>query len=82
MTGPVKIGHVGTCFCLLFQAFITHNVLYHYTMALQFSAHSKHLIDFMMQVIAEYKYSVPVLTCRVMGCSCAHMPCFRRSGHI
>ena len=45
---------------LLFQAFITHNVLYHYAMAVEFSAFSKHLIGFMMQV-TEYKYSVPVL---------------------
>ena len=47
-------------FCLLFQTFITHNVLYHYAMAMQFSALSKHFIGFMMQV-TEWKYSVPVL---------------------
>ena len=47
-------------FCLLFQAFITHNILYYYAMAMQFSALSKLLIGFMMQV-TEYKYSIPVL---------------------
>ena len=30
VTGPAKIGHMGTCFCLLFNIFITHNFLYHY----------------------------------------------------
>ena len=47
-------------FCLLFQTFIIRNILYYYAMAMQFSALSKHLIGFMMQV-TEYKYSIPVL---------------------
>ena len=47
-------------FCLLFQTFIAHNVLYHYAMALIFSARSKHLIGIMMQV-TEWKYTFPVL---------------------
>ena len=38
-------------FCLLFQAFMTHNFLYHYTMAMQCSALSKYLIGFIVQVI-------------------------------
>ena len=46
--------------CLLFHSFITHNVLYHYAMALQFSALSKHLIGIMMQV-TEWKYTFPAL---------------------
>ena len=32
------------------NTFITHNVLYHYAMALQFSAINKQLIGSMMQV--------------------------------
>ena len=60
VTGPVIIGHVGTDFYLLFHTFITHNVLYHYTMTLQFSVHSKNLIGIMMQV-TEWKYTFPAL---------------------
>ena len=47
-------------FCLLSQIFITHNFLYHYVMAMQFSVHSQHLLGFMMQV-TECTYSVPIL---------------------
>ena len=47
-------------FCLLFHNFITHNFLYHYAMALQFSAPSKHLIGIMVQV-TEWKYTFPEL---------------------
>ena len=47
-------------FYLLFQFCIARNVLYYQAMAMQFSALSKHLIGFMVQV-TECNYSVPVL---------------------
>ena len=62
MTEPAKTGHVGTDFCLLFQTSITHNTLYHHAMEMQFSALSKHLVAFMMQLqVTDFKYSVPVV---------------------
>ena len=60
MTGPAKIGHVGTRFLPTFSNFTTHNVLHHYAMELQLSAVSKHLIGIIMQV-TEWKYTFPVL---------------------
>ena len=54
-------------------------------MAMKLLARSKHLIGVMMQV-TECKYSVPVATeiwhLVWQGVVCAHMPCFRRPGHI
>ena len=47
-------------FAYYFQSFITHNILYYYAMALQFSALSKHLIDIMIEV-TEWKYTIPIL---------------------
>ena len=63
VTGPAKIGHVGTCHFLKFSSLInSHNVLYHNAMAMKFSANSEHVIGFVMQV-TEYKYSVSLLRC-------------------
>ena len=45
-----------------FSNFYHSYFLYHYVMAMQFSALSKHLISIMMHV-TKYKYSVPVLRC-------------------
>ena len=47
-------------FCLLFKTSITHNVLWHYAIVMQFLALRAHLIGMMMQV-TECRYAVPAL---------------------
>ena len=37
VTGPAKIGHVGSQNLITFQTFVTHNFLLQYGMATQFS---------------------------------------------
>ena len=52
-------------------------------MTIQFSALSKHLVGFMMQV-TECKYFASVLRQELLACQgviCAHMPYFCRPGH-
>ena len=45
-------------FCLLFQTFIVHNILYHYAMAMQFSALSKY---FKWHYDASYRIQIIIL---------------------
>ena len=51
---------VKNLFSLLFQIFIINTFFYHYAMAMQLSALSKHAVGFVLQV-TKCKYSAPIL---------------------
>ena len=60
VTGPAKIGHVGTQNLTTFQTFMCQNVFITYAMTMQVLSLTKHLIGVIMQV-TESRYSIPVL---------------------
>ena len=60
MTGPLKIGHVGSQNLTTSQTFVTHNFLLQYGMATQFSQIVQNLTGFPTQ-LTEPKYYISVL---------------------
>ena len=60
MTGPAKIGHVGFQNLTTFQTFVTHNFLFQYGMATQFSEVVHNLTGFPTH-LTEPKYYISVL---------------------
>ena len=50
VTGPAKKGMWANKKCLLFQILICHNIVFHDSVTMQFSAHIKHLGGFTIQV--------------------------------
>ena len=61
MTGPAKIGHVGSKNLINFQNFVTHNSLFQYSMPAQFSESVHNLTGFLTH-LTEPKYYIVVLT--------------------
>ena len=61
VTGPAKIGHVGSKNLTTFQTFVTHNFLLQYGMATQFSEIVHNLTGFPAH-LTEPKYFISVLT--------------------
>ena len=55
VTGPAKIGHVGSQNSTTFQTFVTHNFLLQYDMATQFSEIVHNLTGFLTH-LTESKY--------------------------
>ena len=60
VTGPAKIGHVGSQNLTTFQTFVTHNSLLHYGMATQFLEIVNNLTGFSTH-LTEPKYYISVL---------------------
>ena len=60
VTGPAKIGHVGSQNLTTFQIFVTHNFLLQYGMATQFSEIVHNLTGFSPQ-LTDPKYYISVL---------------------
>ena len=60
MTGPAKIGHVGSQNLTTFQTFVTHNFLLKYGIAIQFSEIVHNLTGFPKH-LTELKYYTSVL---------------------
>ena len=60
MTGPAKIGHVGSQNSTTFQTFVIHNSLFQYGMATQFSVIVHNLIGFPTH-LTEPKYYISAL---------------------
>ena len=60
MTGPAKIGHVGSQNLTTFQTFVTHNFLFQYGMATQFSEIEHNLIG-VPPHLTEPKYYISAL---------------------
>ena len=60
VTGPAKIGHVGSQNLTTFQNFVTHNFLLQYDMATQFSEIVHNLTGFPTH-LTEIKYYISVL---------------------
>jgi len=60
VTGPAKIGHVGSQNLISFQTFVTHNFLLQYDMATQFSEVVHNLTGFLTH-LTECKYYISVL---------------------
>jgi len=60
VTGPVKIGHVGSQNLTTFQTFFTHNFLLQYGMATQFTEIVHNLTDFPTH-LTEPKYYISAL---------------------
>ena len=63
MTGPAKIGHVGSQNLTTFQTFVTHNFLLQHGMATQFSEIVHTLTGFPTHLteVTEPKYYISVL---------------------
>ena len=60
VTGPVTIGHVGSQNLTTLQTFVTHNFLFQYGMATQFSEIAHNLTGFLTH-FTEPKYYISVL---------------------
>ena len=60
VTGPAKIGHVGSQNLTTFQTFVTHNFLLQYGMATQFLENVHNLTGFPTN-LTEPKYYISVL---------------------
>ena len=60
VTGPAKIGHVGSQNLSTFQTFVTHNVLLQHGVATQFSEIAHNLTGFLTH-LTEQKYYISVL---------------------
>ena len=55
VTGPAKIGHVGSQNLTTFQTFIFHNILFQYGMAIKISEFADNLFGF-TTLLTESKY--------------------------
>ena len=78
VTGPAKIGHVGSQNLCTFQTFVTHNFLLKFGMATQILEVVHNLTGFSTH-LTEPKYYISVLR----YVSSNHiMPCYRRPGQI
>ena len=60
MTGPAKIGHVGSQNLTTFQTFGSHNFIFKYGTAIKFSELVDNLFDF-TKLLTESKYYISVL---------------------
>jgi len=60
VTGPAKIGHVGSLNLTTFQTFGSHNFLFQYGMATKFSRFADNLFGY-TTLLTESKYYISIL---------------------
>jgi len=80
VTGPAKIGHVGSKNLTTFQTFGSHNLLFQCGTATNFSASINNLFGF-KKLLTEFNYYISVLRYFSSNDIVAHMPYFCRPGH-